>query len=49
MGSSALMGGVIQRVGFGASFAVVALVNLGLTGLFHLLMGDSSPSRSELP
>jgi MFS family permease len=49
MGSSALMGGVIQRVGFGASFAVVALVNLGLTGLFHLLMGDFSPSRSELP
>lgn len=46
MGSSALMGGVIQRAGFEASFVLAALINLGLTGLFHLLMKDFSRQRS---
>jgi len=46
MGSSALMGGVIQRAGFEASFVLAALVSLGLTGLFHLLMKGFSPHRS---
>jgi MFS family permease len=45
MASSALMGDVIQRVGFEASFVLAALINLGLTGLFHLLMRDFSPPR----
>jgi DHA1 family multidrug resistance protein-like MFS transporter len=46
MGSSALMGSVIQRTGFEASFVLAALINLGLTGLFHLLMKGFSPYRS---
>jgi len=45
MGSSALMGSVIQRAGFEVSFVLAALVNLGLTGVFHLLMKDFSPRR----
>jgi hypothetical protein len=45
MGSSALMGGVIQRAGFEVSFVLAALVNLGLTGLFYLLMRGFSPRR----
>ena len=45
MGSSALMGSVIQRAGFEVSFVLAALVNLGLTGVFHLLMKDFSPQR----
>jgi len=49
MGSSALMGGVIERAGFEASFVLAALVNLGLTGLFHLFMKGFSAYRSELP
>jgi len=47
MASSALMGGVIQRVGFEASFVLTALVNLCLTGLFHLFMKDFSRHRSK--
>jgi MFS family permease len=45
MGSSALMGSVIQRAGFEVSFVLAALVNLGLTGLFYLLMRGFSPGR----
>jgi hypothetical protein len=40
------MGSVIQRTGFEASFVLAALVNLGLTGLFQLLMKGFSPHRS---
>jgi MFS family permease len=46
MVSSALMGGVIERAGFEAGFVLAALVNLGLTGLFHLLMKDFSRPSS---
>lgn len=49
MASSALMGDVIERAGFEASFVLAALVNLGLTGLFHLFMKGFSAHRSELP
>jgi MFS family permease len=49
MASSALIGGVIQRVGFEASFVLTGLVNLGLTGLFHLFMKDFSPRGSKSP
>jgi len=49
MGSSALMGGVIERAGFEASFVLAAIVNLGLTGLFHLLMKGFSRTGSQRP
>lgn len=49
MASSAVMGGVIERVGFEASFVLTAIVNLCLTGVFHLFMRNFSPYRRELP
>jgi MFS family permease len=43
--SSALMGGVIARIGFAPSFLLTGLLNLLLTGLFYLLIKDFSPHR----
>ena len=45
--SSALMGSVIQRIGFEYGFYVTAVLNLPLIIIFYLSMKNFSPIRSE--
>jgi len=47
--SSALMGTVIQMIGFKYGFFLTAFVNLLLIGIFYLLMQNFSPVRNEPP
>jgi MFS family permease len=44
--SSALMGAVIQAIGFRNGFLVTALINFFLIGFFYLLMKGYSPHRN---
>lgn len=45
--SSALMGTVIQRIGFEYGFYLTAMVNFLLIGIFYFLMRNFSPIRNE--
>jgi MFS family permease len=45
--SSALMGGIIQRIGFENSFHLTGLINLLLVGFFYLFMKNFEPYKGE--
>jgi predicted MFS family arabinose efflux permease len=45
--SSALMGSVIQKIGFGYGFYITAVVNLPLIIIFYLSMKNFSPTKAE--
>jgi MFS family permease len=45
--SSALMGGIIQRIGFENSFHLTALLNFLLLGFFYLFMKNFEPYKGE--
>jgi DHA1 family multidrug resistance protein-like MFS transporter len=45
--SSALMGGVIQRIGFANSFHLTGLLNFLLIGFFYLFMKNFDPNKEK--
>ncbi len=45
--SSALMGTVIQRIGFEYGFYLTAVVNVFLIGVFYLFMRNFSPAGKQ--
>jgi len=45
--SSALMGGVIQRIGFANSFHLTGLLNFLLIGFFYLFMKNFDPNKGK--
>ncbi len=45
--SSALMGPIIDGIGFGNGFLITALINFFFIGIFYVFMKGFSPYRSE--
>jgi sugar phosphate permease len=43
--SSALMGGIIQRIGFENGFHLTAVINFLLVGFFYLFMKNFEPHK----
>ena len=46
--SSAIMGGIIQKIGYENSFHLTGLVNFLLIGFFYLFMKNFDSSRAKL-
>ena len=45
--SSALMGGIIQKIGFEKGFHLTAVINFLLVGFFYLFMKNYEPYKGE--